>query len=143
MPTRTGIAEWTGGILDGKGALGSGSGALQATYSFATRFEDDPGTNPEELIAAAHAACFAMALSGGLGRAGHPPDSIRTEATIDIEQEDGGYAITGIHLTTAAVVPDIDDAEFQEIAGATKDSCPVSKALAAVPIDSTATLAAA
>jgi len=140
MPVRTGDAQWTGNLQEGSGSLRLGSGAFEAPYSFGTRFEDEPGTNPEELIAAAHAACYSMALSGGLGRSGYTPESIRTQARVRIERQETGFAITSIELTTEARVPGIDDAEFQKIAAATKDGCPVSKALASVPIELVATL---
>lgn len=140
MPVRSGDAEWTGSLQEGEGSLRLGRGAFEAPYSFGTRFEDEPGTNPEELIAAAHAACYSMALSGGLGRAGYTPESIRTQAQVRIEKQETGFAITSIELTTEARVPGIDDAEFQKIAAATKDGCPVSKALASVPIELVATL---
>lgn len=140
MPVRSGDAEWTGSLQEGEGSLRLGRGAFEAPYSFGTRFEDEPGTNPEELIAAAHAACYSMALSGGLGRAGYTPESIRTQAQVRIEKQETGFAITSIELTTEARVPGIDDAEFQKIAAATKNGCPVSKALASVPIELVATL---
>lgn len=142
MPVRKGDAEWTGNLQEGKGSLRLGSGAFEAPYSFGTRFEDEPGTNPEELIAAAHAACYSMALSGGLGRAGYTPESIRTQAQVRLEKQESGFAITSIELATEARVPGIDDAEFQKIAAATKDGCPVSQALASVPIELIATLRA-
>lgn len=140
MPVRSGDAEWTGSLQEGEGSVRLGRGAFEAPYSFGTRFEDEPGTNPEELIAAAHAACYSMALSGGLGRAGYTPESIRTQAQVRIEKQETGFAITSIELTTEARVPGIDDAEFQKIAAATKNGCPVSKALASVPIELVATL---
>lgn len=140
MPVRSGDAEWTGSLQEGSGSLRLGSGAFEAPYSFGTRFEEQPGTNPEELIAAAHAACYSMALSGGLGRAGYTPESIRTQAQVRIEKQETGFAIASIELTTEARAPGIDDAEFQKIAAATKEGCPVSKALASVPIELVATL---
>jgi osmotically inducible protein OsmC len=110
-----------------------GSGAFEGPYSAQSRFEDGSGTNPEELLGAAHAGCFSMALSLALGQAGHPPESIETEATVHIERADDGFAINRIDLVTRARVPGIEDAAFQETAQAAKAGCPVSKALASVP----------
>jgi osmotically inducible protein OsmC len=123
-------AVWHGGLKDGSGTLSTGSGALSAKpYSFKTRFEGEQGTNPEELIGAAHAGCFSMALSKILGDAGFTPTKIETTATITLEQKDGGFAITASHLDVTAVIPGIDDAKFQELAGKAKAGCPVSKVL--------------
>jgi osmotically inducible protein OsmC len=108
------------------------SGSYEGPYSFQSRFEEGDGTNPEELIAAAHAGCFSMALSGDLGRAGHEPESVETTATVHIEKVEGGFAIKRIELDTRARVPGLDDDEFQQIAEGAKQNCPVSKALAAV-----------
>lgn len=118
------------------------SGAYEGQYSFSSRFEEGTGTNPEELIAAAHAGCYSMALSGGLGRAGFPPNSVKTTAKVHISKKpEGGFIINKIELTTEAEVPDIEDAKFQEIAQATKSGCPVSVALGNVEhITVTATL---
>jgi osmotically inducible protein OsmC len=110
-----------------------GSGAYEGAYSFPTRFEEAPGSNPEELIAAAHAGCFSMAFAGGLTRAGFPPTKIHTTAKVHIDQGEGGFSITKIELETEGEVPGIDNAKFQEQAEAAKKGCPVSKALAAVP----------
>jgi lipoyl-dependent peroxiredoxin len=141
MPVRTGDAEWNGTLQDGKGTVRLGSGAFEGDYSFGTRFGEDPGTNPEELIAAAHAGCYSMALSAGLGSAGYAPESIRTQAKVHIDPRDaGGFAITRIELATEAHVHSIGDEQFQQIAEDSKTSCPVSGALAAVPIQLTATL---
>ena len=118
-----------------------GGGAYDGPYSFSSRFEDGTGTNPEELIAAAHAGCFSMALSGALGRAGHDPDSVSTTAAVHIEKGDTGFSITRVHLTTQAVVPGIEQAQFEEIANEAKAGCPVSRALAGVEITLDATLA--
>lgn len=130
---RTGSAVWNGTIKDGSGSLTTPSGVLSSTpYSFKMRFEDETGrsgTNPEELIAAAHAGCFSMALSGQLTRAGFTPDSLATSAAVTLEQKDGGFAITKVHLTLEAKVPGITEAQFQELAGAAKAGCPVSKVL--------------
>jgi osmotically inducible protein OsmC len=118
-----------------------GSGAYEGQYSFSSRFEEGVGTNPEELIAAAHAGCFSMALSGRLGGAGHPPTSVKTEAAVHLGQTDAGFTITRIDLTTAAEVPGIDEAEFLKLAEEAKAGCPVSRALAAVEITLSAKLA--
>lgn len=137
---RTAQAQWKGGIKDGSGTLTAPGGALKATpYSFATRFENANGTNPEELIAAAHAGCFSMALSFALGGAGFTPASIDTTATLTMDQVGGGWAITAVHLETSASIPGIDNAKFQEIAAGAKANCPVSKVLNAT-ITLTATL---
>ncbi len=141
MAVRTANAEWNGGLKDGHGTMAFGSGAFEGAYSFASRFEEGTGTNPEELIGAAIAGCFSMALSADLGGAGFAPASVRTTARVHIMPSDGGFAITGIDLATTATVPGIDDATFQQIAAGTKSGCPVSRALAAVPIALTATLA--
>ncbi len=111
-----------------------GGGAFEGSYSFASRFEEGTGTNPEELIAAAHAGCFSMALSGGLGRAGFTPTSIRTEAKVSIEQTDAGFRITRSQLVCEASVPGISQEAFAEQADAAKSGCPVSNALAGVEI---------
>ena len=127
---RKASAVWEGSLKDGQGRLSSDSKILQDTpYSFRTRFEDASGTNPEELIAAAHAGCFSMALSMILGEAGFTPDKIATGATVTLEQKDGGFAITKIHLDVSAKVPGADDQAFQEAAGKAKAGCPVSKVL--------------
>jgi len=117
------------------------SGAYEGKYSFGSRFEEAPGTNPEELIAAAHAGCFSMALTVGLGRAGFNPESVETSAKAHLEKGEGGFSITRIELTTHAVVPDIDEKTFQEHAEGAKANCPVSKALAGVEISLSATRA--
>lgn len=140
MATRKAQAEWKNGLKDGKGAMRLGSGAFEGAFSFGTRFEDEPGTNPEELIGAALAGCYSMALSAGLGQAGHAPESIRTQAAVRIEKAGDGFAITGIHLTCEARVPGIDHEAFQEAAEDTKQNCPVSKALAGTEITLDATL---
>jgi osmotically inducible protein OsmC len=133
MPVRKASAVWEGTLREGKGSAKASSGAFEVALSFSTRFEETPGTNPEELIGAAHAGCFSMALSGGLGRAGFTAEYIHTTASVHINpQPEGGFKITRIELSTEAKVPGLDDAAFQQIAEATKGSCPVSKALAAV-----------
>jgi lipoyl-dependent peroxiredoxin len=132
MPVRSAEAEWKGNLREGEGTMKTGSGAYQGAYSFPSRFEEGRGSNPEELIAAAHAGCFSMAFAAGLTRAGFAPTSIRTTAKVHIEQVPGGFGITRIDLETEGQVPGIDDAAFQEQAQAAKAGCPVSKALAAV-----------
>jgi len=123
-------AVWRGTGRDGSGALSSGSGVLADTpYSFKTRFEDDPGTNPEELIAAAHAGCFTMALAFGLQRAGFTPDELSTEAAVSLEQDGPGFKISRSALTLRARVPGLDEAKFQEFARDAEQNCPVSKVL--------------
>lgn len=132
---RTASAQWSGSGKDGSGSLSTQSGVLDATpYSFNTRFGDGKGTNPEELIAAAHAGCFTMATAFALGAAGFVPEMLGTQAELTMEQGDGGFAITAIHLVMTAKVPGITDDQFQAIAAGAKANCPVSKALAAVPI---------
>ena len=141
MPIRSAAATWEGDLRAGKGTMKMASGAYEGPYSFDTRFGETPGTNPEELIAAAHAGCFSMALSGTLGRAGTPPTRIDTTAKVHIERTDAGFRILKIELDTRAKVPGIDAAALQAAAEATKLTCPVSAALAAVPeIKLTATL---
>jgi lipoyl-dependent peroxiredoxin len=132
MPKRTANARWDGSLTEGKGTMRMASGSYEGPYSFQSRFEEGDGTNPEELIAAAHAGCFSMALSGELGRAGHEVESVETEATVHIDKVDEGFAIKRIELRTRASVPGINDSTFQEIAEAAKKGCPVSQALAAV-----------
>jgi osmotically inducible protein OsmC len=133
MPVRTADAEWTGTLQEGTGHMRMGGGAYEGAYSFASRFEEGEGTNPEELIAAAHAGCYSMALSGNLGRAGFSPEHVTTTARVHLEKGDAGFSVTRIELDTrASVGGGIDDATFQEIARTTKDTCPVSRALAAV-----------
>jgi osmotically inducible protein OsmC len=129
---RTGSAVWRGDLKGGKGTVNSQSGTLKETnYSFTGRFEEGSGTNPEELIAAAHAGCFSMALSAFLGKAGHTPKEISTKASLSLEQVEGNWTITKIHLDTAAQVPGINDADFQRIANDAKQNCPVSRVLKA------------
>ena len=143
MPTRNASAQWEGGLKGGKGSFKTQSG-LGAAYNFAGRFENGAGSNPEELLAAAHAACFSMALSGGLEKEGFSPTSVKTSAACTVEKVGEGFKITRIVLTTTATVPNIDDAKFQAIAQATKEGCPVSGALKGnVQIDLTAKLQSA
>jgi osmotically inducible protein OsmC len=134
MTRRTSEAQWEGTLKDGKGRFWTGSGEVSGVYSFGTRFEEQEGTNPEELIGAAHASCFSMALAGDLEKAGHRPESVRTVATVSLRKGDAGYEITGVGLDAQAQVAGIEEAEFQRIAEGTRVGCPVSKALAAVPI---------
>jgi osmotically inducible protein OsmC len=127
---RKASAIWKGGLKDGKGAVSSTSGVLSNTpYSFTTRFENSPGTNPEELIAAAHAACFSMALSAQLGAANLTPESINTSATLTMEKQDAGWTITAIQLDVTAKVPNAGEAAFKTAADNAKAGCPVSKVL--------------
>ena len=127
---RKASAIWQGGLKDGKGSVSSASGVLSHTpYSFTTRFENTPGTNPEELIAAAHAACFSMALSAQLGAANLTPTSIETAATLTMEKLDAGWTITAVHLDVVGRVPKADEAAFQKAAENAKSGCPVSKVL--------------
>ncbi len=134
MPVRNANAEWKGKLQDGRGIMKLGSGAFKGEYSFKTRFEDKPGTNPEELIAAAHAGCFSMALSLFLEKAGYTAESIKTDAKVHIEQVGEGFKITRIDLTTEGQVPGIDAAGFEEQAQTAKEECPVSQALAGTEI---------
>ena len=125
---RHGSAQWSGGIKDGKGAISTQSGALKEDpYGFASRFEGKPGTNPEELLGAAHAGCFTMALSLILGEAKLTATQMDTTAEVSLEQVEGGYAITRVHLTLRAKSPGADNTRFQELAGKAKAGCPVSK----------------
>jgi osmotically inducible protein OsmC len=127
---RTANAHWAGGLKDGKGDLTTPSGVLSSTpYSFSTRFENGVGTNPEELIAAAHAGCFSMALSAELGKAGMTPESIDTTATLTMEKTDAGFTITAIHLDVRAKIPGADPQKFNEVAQGAKKGCPVSRVL--------------
>jgi lipoyl-dependent peroxiredoxin len=132
MPKRTAEARWDGSLQEGNGTMRMASGAYEGPYSFQSRFEEGEGTNPEELIAAAHAGCFSMALSADLGRAGYAAESVETTATVHLDKLDEGFGITRIVLDTRARVPGVDDEEFQRIAEGTKKNCPVSQALAAV-----------
>ncbi|ANC01011.1 MULTISPECIES: OsmC family protein [Pseudomonas] len=136
---KTASAIWQGGLKDGKGLLSTESGALkQNPYGFNTRFEGSPGTNPEELIGAAHAGCFSMALSMMLGEAGLTPERIDTIAEVTLDKQSDGFAITAVHLTLKAKVPGASEAQFQEIANKAKAGCPVSKVLnATISLDAT------
>jgi osmotically inducible protein OsmC len=141
MPTRTSSAEWQGNLKDGAGTMRLGSGAYEGSYSFVSRFESGTGTNPEELIAAAHAGCFSMALSNALAQAGHTATSVKTSATVHLDKGAQGFGIAKIDLDTVGEVPGIDEAEFLKYAEGAKANCPVSKALAAVEITVSARLA--
>ena len=132
MAVQTASAEWNGSLKEGAGRMKVGSGAVDGPYTFVSRFETGPGTNPEELIGAAHAGCFSMALAAGLGRAGHSPTSIKTNAKVHLGASDAGPTITGIDLEVEGVVPGIDAAQFQEFAEGAKKNCVVSRALAGV-----------
>ena len=140
MPTRKAHAEWNGTLDSGKGRMEFGSGAFEGPYSFESRMQDGPGTNPEELIGAAHAGCFSMALSLVIEQAGHTPESISTDAAVSFEPQGEGWAITGIELTTRGRVPGMDEDGFRQAAEAAKEGCPVSVALGATPITLNATL---
>ena len=127
---RNAQAEWRGGLKDGRGTISTDSGVLESTqYSFSTRFEDGKGTNPEELIAAAHAGCFSMALSGQLGNAGLTAESIKTTASVKLEKTDAGFTITEVHLDVAARVPGASQEQFDTAANNAKAGCPVSRVL--------------
>jgi osmotically inducible protein OsmC len=134
MPARTATARWEGGLKDGKGSMRLGGGAFEGQYSFSSRFEDGVGTNPEELIGAAHAGCFSMALSAGLEKAGYTANSVETTANVHLSPSDGGFRISRIELSSTADVPGIDADTFAQQAEAAKQNCPVSKALAGVDI---------
>jgi lipoyl-dependent peroxiredoxin len=131
MPAK-GSAQWKGDVPTGNGTFTAGD-TISGEYSFKSRFQDGPGANPEQLIAAAHASCFSMALSNILAQGGNPPDSVRTDATVTLRIVDGAPTITSVNLVTVGQVPGIDDAKFQEAAQAAKAGCPVSRALAGVP----------
>jgi osmotically inducible protein OsmC len=135
MPGRKADAVWEGGLKDGKGTVKLGSGAFSGQYSFSSRFESGTGTNPEELIAAAHAGCFSMALSAGLEKGGFKPTRVATTATATLEKVGEGFKITKIQLQTQAQVPGIDEKTFADFAQKAKTGCPVSQALAATPIE--------
>ena len=132
MATRNGTAEWRGDLQSGGGTFSVDSGLLEGKYSFKTRFEDEPGTNPEELIAAAHASCYSMALSNMLASDGHTPESVRTTAKVHLRIVDGAPTIAQIDLVTEGQVPGIDQAQFTDYAEQAKAGCPVSRALAGV-----------
>ncbi len=139
MPDKKASAKWNGDLKSGNGTMSSGSGALSnAAFTFASRFEEEGKSNPEELIAAAHAGCFSMALSNELAKAGHDTKSVETNATITLEPVDGKPTISTIKLVAVATVPGLSDSEFQKIASATKEACPVSRVLNAnIELDAT------
>lgn len=134
MPARSASAQWNGRLRDGSGKMRLSSGAYEGPYSFASRFENGTGTNPEELIGAAHAGCFSMALSAILEKAGYAPEWVRTRATVHIEKVGEGFKITTIELATEGNVPGIDEGAFREHAEAAKSGCPVSQALTGVVV---------
>lgn len=134
MPTRFSDAVWDGSLREGSGNLTLGSGAFAGPFTWVGRFEDGEGTNPEELLAAAHAACYAMALSSNLAKAGYPPEKVRARSNVTIERVDGKNKITAIHLEVRATVPGITGEQFQPVAESVKEGCPISGALAAVPM---------
>ena len=140
MPTRIAHAEWKGDLLEGSGHIKTGSGAIDQSYDWRSRSADGAGTNPEELIAAAHAGCFSMALSATLGGMNFTPTSIQTSAKVTLEKQGDAFVILTIELTTVAEIPGISDEAFQEAAASAKANCPVSKALAGVEIVLSATL---
>ena len=140
MPTRNAHAEWQGSISEGSGTMALGSGAFEGPYSFKSRMEDGTGTNPEELIGAAHAGCFSMALSVVLGAGGHEPESISTDAKVHFGKDGDDWVIQGIDLTTRARVPGLDDEGFRKAAEVAKENCPVSKALGGTEISLDAAL---
>jgi osmotically inducible protein OsmC len=129
MAIRTANARWQGTFVDGTGVMRTGKGGLEANFSAKSRFEEGEGSNPEELIGAAHAGCFSMAFAKGLGDAGFPPTSVETTANVHLDRVDGAPTVTKIDLVSVGTVPGIDDAEFQKIAEATKQGCPISRLL--------------
>jgi lipoyl-dependent peroxiredoxin len=141
MPTRSSSAEWSGNLARGSGTMSLGSGAFEGAYSAASRFENGDGTNPEELIAAAHAGCFSMALALTLSQAGHEPDSVQTTAEVHLDKDGEGFSITRSDLTTEVKVKGLDDSEFQKYAEQAEKGCPVSRALGAIEISLDAKLA--
>lgn len=140
MAVRKANAKWEGGLQDGKGKMSLGSGAFEGNYSFKSRFEEGSGTNPEELIGAAHAGCFSMAFSANLEKAGFPPENVETKAEVHLDKAGEGFKISKIKLTTHAKVPNIEQDEFKQQANLAKENCPVSKALTGVAIELDATL---
>ena len=134
MATRSSEAVWHGNLSDGNGTMTIGHGAWEGPYSFKSRFEDGDGTNPEELLAAAHAGCFSMAVSHGLAQAGHPPTRAHTTANVHLQKVEGGFEIPKIDLVLEAEVPGISEEKFQEVANDAKENCPLSKVLRAAEI---------
>jgi lipoyl-dependent peroxiredoxin len=143
MAVRTANAEWVGALQDGSGKMAFGSGAFEGQYSYASRFEEGTGTNPEELLGAAHAGCFSMAFANALATAGHDPQRVETTSRVHLVPAEEGPSITQIELQTQAEVPGIDEEEFQRHAKTAEESCPVSKALAGVEISLDANLVGA
>jgi len=141
MPVRAASAEWKGNLPKGSGTLETETGAVKGSYSFASRFEEGAGTNPEELVGAAHAGCFSMAFANGLAKAGHEPESIKTTAKVHLEKGADGFGISRIVLDCVGRVPGLDEETFQKHAQDAKTGCPVSKALSATTIELNATLA--
>jgi lipoyl-dependent peroxiredoxin len=140
MPIRSSSARWQGTLTEGSGTIRTGKGGFEGNYSFKSRFEEGEGTNPEELIAAAHAGCYSMAFSKGLSDAGFPPTSVDTTANVHLDKTDAGMTVTRIDLTTVGVVPGIDQAEFMKIAEGAKENCPISRLLspgAQITLDAT------
>jgi lipoyl-dependent peroxiredoxin len=129
MPIRSASARWSGNLTEGSGTIRTGKGGFEGNYSFKSRFEEGEGTNPEELIGAAHAGCFSMAFSKGLADAGHTPTSVETTAQVHLDKTDAGFSVTRIDLETVGDVPGIDEAEFQKIAEGAKANCPISRLL--------------
>jgi osmotically inducible protein OsmC len=130
MPIRTADARWQGNLTEGSGTVKTGKGGYQGNYSFKSRFEEGEGTNPEELIAAAHAGCFSMKFSGDLASGGFTPNAVDTTAKVHLDKIEGGFGVTRIDLETVADVPGIDEGTFQKIAESAKDNCPISRLLA-------------
>jgi len=129
MPIRSSSARWSGTLTEGSGTIRTGKGGFEGNYSFKSRFEEGEGTNPEELIAAAHAGCFSMAFSKALSDAGFPPTSVETTANVHLDKTDAGMTVTRIDLNTVGVVPGIDEAEFGKLAEGAKEGCPISRLL--------------
>ncbi|MFG1607037.1 OsmC family protein [Actinoplanes sp. NPDC049265] len=141
MPIRSASARWQGNLTEGSGTIKTGQGGYQGNYSFKSRFEEGEGTNPEELIAAAHSGCFSMAFSKGLADAGFTPTSVETVAKVHLDKTDGGFGVTRIELETVGDVPGIDNDTFQKIAEGAKENCPISRLLSpGAAISLTATL---
>jgi osmotically inducible protein OsmC len=129
MPIRTATARWEGNLTEGSGTMKTGKGGYQGNYSFKSRFEEGEGSNPEELIGAAHAGCFSMAFSKGLADAGFTPNSVETTAKVHLDKTDGGFGVTRIELDTVGDVPNIDADTFQKVAEGAKENCPISRLL--------------
>jgi osmotically inducible protein OsmC len=142
MPIRTASARWEGNLPEGSGTIKTGKGGYQGNYSFKSRFEEGEGTNPEELIGAAHAGCYSMALSGALANAGFTPTSVETTAKVHLDKTDAGFTVTRIELQTVGDVPGIDEGTFQKVAEGAKENCPISRLLSpGAEISLSATLA--